>query len=197
MDKRVILVTGTPCVGKTTLSKRLAEKISGQYVNLTEFAEAQNLIVEEDLARDTAIIDEVKMRRKLKQLITKSENNTIIVDGHYAAAVTPKALVSYVFVLRRNPHQLRDLMTQRGYSLQKQSENLSAEILDVCLIEALQKIAPEKICELDISDKSVEETLTTVINILDGKQRCYIGTIDWLGMLEREGQTDQFLNSKS
>jgi len=197
MDKRVILITGTPCVGKTTLAKRLTDTLSAEYVNLTELAEAENLIVEKDPQRDTAIIDEVKMRRKLKHLITKSKNENVIIDGHYAAAVTPKALVTNVFVLRRNPHQLRELMTQRGYRPKKQSENLSAEILDVCLMEALQKLPTEKICELDITDKTLEETLATVVAVLDGKQRCYVGTVDWLGLLEREGKTDQYLDSKT
>ncbi len=197
MNKRVILITGTPCVGKTTLAKKLAETLNAQYINLTELAETENLILEKDPQRDTAIINEIKMRRKLKQLITKSENANVIIDGHYATAVTPKMLVTHVFVLRRNPHQLREFMTQRGYNQQKQSENLSAEILDVCLVEALQKQPTEKICELDISDKPLEETLAQVIAVLEGKQRCYIGTVDWLGMLEREGKTDQYLNIRT
>lgn len=193
MGKRVILVTGTPCVGKTTLAKKLSDVLDAQYVNLTELAKKDNLIVEEDLQRETAVIDEVRMRRKLKQLITKSENATIVIDGHYAAAVAPKALVTHVFVLRRNPHELRTLMVQRGYSMRKQSENLSAEILDVCLVEALQKQSADKVCELDVSGKSVDDTLSRVLAVLDGREGCFTGVVDWLGMLEREGKADQFL----
>jgi adenylate kinase len=193
MDKHVILITGTPCVGKTTLAQKLAQTLNAQYVNLTELAETENLIKEKDPQRDTAIIDEAKMRRKLKQLIEKTENANIIIDGHYAAAVTPKLLVSHIFVLRRHPKQLRELMQKRGYTQQKQSENLSAEILDVCLVEALQKYPEEKICELNITNKTIDETLTEVLNVLEGKQKCNIGTVDWLGMLEREGKTDEYL----
>jgi adenylate kinase len=193
MDKHVILITGTPCVGKTTLAQKLAQTLNAQYVNLTELAETENLIKEKDPQRDTAIIDEAKMRRKLKQLIEKTENANIIIDGHYAAAVTPKLLVSHIFVLRRHPQQLRELMQKRKYTQQKQSENLSAEILDVCLVEALQKYPEEKICELNITNKTIDETLTEVLNVLEGKQKCNIGTVDWLGMLEREGKTDEYL----
>ena len=197
MEKRVILVTGTPCVGKTTLCQKLNNLLSGFYINLTEFAQKENLIIEKDPQRDTAIIDETKMRRKLKQIIKKTENPNIIIDGHYAASIIPKALVTNIFVLRRNPYQLREFMKHRGYSLQKQSENLSAEILDVCLMEAIQKQAIEKICELDVSNQTLQETLTIVNLVLDGKQRCNIGTVDWIGLLEKEGKTDEYLNTEN
>src|SRR5512135_116133 len=89
MNKRVILITGTPAVGKTTIAKKLAEKTNATYINLTELAEKENLIKSEDKTRNTKIIDETKMRRKLKTIIDKTQND-IVIDGHYAAAVTPK-----------------------------------------------------------------------------------------------------------
>ncbi len=192
MNKRVILITGTPAVGKTTLAKKLQEKIGAFYINLTELAKKENLILEEDKARDTKIIDEVKMRRKLRNAIEKTESD-IIIDGHYAAAVTPKALVTNVFVLRRYPTELRELMKRRGYSQLKQNENLCAEILDVCLVEAVKKQNREKVCELDITGKTVDQTLDEVLKVLEGKRKCYHGCVDWLGMLERDGKVDEFL----
>lgn len=194
MNRQVILVTGTPCVGKTTLSKQLSEDLKAFYVNLTALAEKENLIESRDKERDTAIISEAKMRRKLKQLIENSDSEIIIVDGHYAAAVTPKQLVTYIFVLRRNPHELRDFMQKRGYNSQKQAENLSAEILDVCLVEALQEFPREKICELDLTGKTLNETLTAVKDVLAGKQKCSVGKVDWLGLLVQEGTADEYLN---
>jgi adenylate kinase len=192
MANRVILVTGTPAVGKTTVARRLAEHQSADYVNLTEFAYKENLVLEEDKSRKTAIIDEAKMRRKLKALIRESKKN-VVVDGHYAAAVTPKSMVTNVFVLRRNPIQLRELMRKRQYDEAKQKENLEAEILDVCLVEALSKQEKSKVCELDVSDKTVNETLNEILDVLEGKRGCYVGCVDWLGMLEREGKTAEFL----
>ncbi len=192
MDKRVILVTGTPAVGKTTLALKLAERIKAQYVNLTDLAKTEKLILEEDRQRETAVIDETKMRRKLRNIIQKTPSD-LVVDGHYAAAVVPKAAVSKVFVLRRNPFELREFMRKRDYSEAKQKENLSAEILDVCLVEAIQKQGEEKVCELDVSGQPVEKTLASVLAVLEGKKTCYVGCVDWLGMLEREGKTDEFL----
>ena len=192
MNKRVILITGTPAVGKTTLALKLAQTLKAQYVNLTELSEKEHLALEEDKQRQTTVIDEAKMRRKLRDLIEKAETD-LVIDAHYAAAVTPKAYVTNVFVLRRNPKELQEFMQKRGYSQAKQEENLAAEILDVCLVEAVSKQQKEKICELDVTDKPIEETLNRVLAILEGKQTCQVGCVDWLGMLEREGKLDLYL----
>jgi adenylate kinase len=192
MNKHVILITGTPAVGKTTLAKKLAEQLKAQYINLTDLAKTESLVLGEDKDRDTTIIDETKMRRKLRSIIEKTQTD-VIIDGHYGAAVTPKTLVTNVFVLRRNPIELREFMKNLGYTQKKQEENLSAEILDVCLVEALSKQNKENICELDVTGKPVENTLNDISAVLDGKKKCYTGCVDWLGMLEREGKTDEFL----
>jgi adenylate kinase len=194
MDKRVILVTGTPATGKTTLAKKLAAHLNAQYVNLTELAKKENLIQETDEARDTAVVDEAKMRQKLKQLIAKTQGD-IVIDGHFAAAVTPKPQVTNVFVLRRNPKELQEAMRQRGYSPAKQDENLEAEILDVCLIEALQKQDRQNVCELDVTGKTVDETLQEVLAVFEGKDQCHVGEVDWISTLEREGTLDKYLKT--
>ena len=194
MNKRVILITGTPAVGKTTLANKLAQKLNAQYVNLTELTIQEHLAKTEDKERGTTVIDETKMRRKLKTIIEKTETD-LIIDGHYAAAVTPKAQVTNVFVLRRNPVELREFMKRRNYSQAKQDENLAAEILDVCLVEALQKQEKQKICELDVTGKTADETLTEVLAVLNGKKQCYVGTVDWMGLLEREGKLDEYLKT--
>jgi len=190
--KRVILITGTPCTGKTTTAKQLVQKLNADYINLTDFAIAYNLTLGEDTERQTTIIDEDSMQRKLKETIEASANSNIIVDGHYAAAVTPTDQVTNVFVLRRNPKELKEFMQKSGFNDAKLNENLSAEILDSCLIEAIQT-QQGKVCEMDVTGKTVEENLAEILEVLDRGKKCGVGFVDWLGMLEREGLTDQFL----
>ena len=194
MGKRVMLVTGTPGVGKTTLAKKLAEKLNAEYVNLTELSEKANLAKAKDKIRGTNIIDEAKMHREIKTMIEKSQTD-LVIDGHYAAAVTPKAYVTHIFVLRRNPVELRRVMRQLGFNAAKQEENLAAEILDVCLVEALHNQEKEKICELDVTGKTTEETLGEVLEVIDHKKQCFVGVVDWLGLLEREGKLDEYLKT--
>jgi adenylate kinase len=194
MKKRVILITGTPCTGKTTTAKQLAAKLDAQYINLTDYAKTYDLTSGEDKQRKTTIIDEEKMRTKLTETINAADKANIIIDGHYASAVTPANLVTKVFVLRRNPKELKQFMQKCGFEGAKLWENLSAEILDVCLIEAVQAQSG-KICELDVTGRTVEEVTNEIMDVLEKGKKCYAGIVDWLGMLEREGLTDQYLKA--
>jgi len=191
--KQVILITGTPSVGKTTTAQQLTTKTDALYINLTEFAKTHSLTVGEDKTRKTIIIDEQKMRKTISENIEAAENATVIVDGHYAAAVVPKRYVTRAFVLRRNPVELRRFMEKRGFSETKLWENLASEILDVCLVEALQEQEKDKVCELDVTGKTVEAVVEEILAVINENKKCPVGKVDWLGMLEAQGLVDEYL----
>jgi adenylate kinase len=193
MSKRVILITGTPCVGKTTAANLLTSKLDALYINLTDLAIKENLILGRDKQRNTVIVDEGRMKRRIRKIIKESEKNNIVIDGHYAASVVPIELVSYVFVLRRDPVELKKMMKKCRYSERKLTENLASEILDVCLVEALNVHEPAKICELDITGRSPEKVLKEILTVLHDHSKCSVGIVDWLGKLENEGLLDEFL----
>jgi adenylate kinase len=194
MDKRVILVTGTPCVGKTAVARQLSRKLDALYINLTEFAAKENLAVGRDEERKTIIINEDKMRQRLREIIDATGKRSIIVDGHYAAAVVPKSYVTRIFVFRRNPVELRQFMEKRGFQGPKLWENLASEILDVCLFEALREHGKDKVCEVDVTGKTVGSVVTEVLAVLENRKKCRVGCVDWLGMLEAQGVLDDYLN---
>jgi adenylate kinase len=193
MSKSVILITGTPCVGKTTVANQLTTELDALYINLTDLANKHNLTIGEDQERKTTVIDEEKMRRKIGETINTAKESNIIVDGHYAPTVVPKRYVTRIFVLRRNPIELRSFMEKCGFSETKLRENLAAEILDVCLIEALRAHKKEKVCELDITGKTVENISRQIIAIKDKREKCIAGCVDWLGMLEKQGLVGEYL----
>jgi adenylate kinase len=193
MSKQVILITGTPCVGKTTVAHQLSKELDALYVNLTELATKENLIIGQDEKRKSIIINEDKMRRKMREIIAKTEKSNVIIDGHYAAAVVPKSHVARIFVLRRNPVELREFMEKCGFQGLKLWENLAAEILDVCLVEALRLHEKEKVCELDVTGKTVENVVAEILAVLASRKKCRVGCVDWLGMLETQGVLDDYL----
>jgi len=86
-------------------------------------------------------------------------------------------------------------MQKCGFDEPKLYENLAAEILDNCLVEAFQFHAePSKVCELDATSKTVEELVEEISEVLKTGV-CYAGFVDWLGMLEKEGVLDQYLKA--
>ncbi|MFA5572484.1 MAG: AAA family ATPase [Crenarchaeota archaeon] len=190
--KHVILITGTPSVGKTTTAKALTEKLNAEYINLTDYAKNNNLILSDDKERCTSIVNEEAMQQKLAQTINTTNNQNIIIDGHYASAVTPTQHKVQVFVLRRHPKELKTFMEQKGYTGNKLYENLQAEIIDVCLGEAVQFHAG-RICELDVTGKTPQKIVEDILDILQKRKTCIVGTVDWMGTLEKEGTLDQYL----
>jgi len=190
--KRVILVTGTPCVGKTVVSRLLASRLNGLHINLAELVKQERLISGVDKARKTLIADMKKVSERVQEIMRDCEED-VIVDGHYAVDVVPQKDVHLVFVLRRHPEELKAFMENRGFRNRKLWENLAAEILDVCLSEAVAACGLDKVCEIDTSDRSVEEVVEDMILILEGKQECKVGTVDWLARLDEDEQLQEFL----
>ncbi len=183
-------------MGKTTVAHKLASNLDALYVGITELVKTEKLITNVDADRKTLIADTKKVSKKLQETIAQSECN-IIIEGHYAADVTPNKEVTTVFVLRRDPHKLKSVLEKRGYNEKKIWENISAEILDVCLCDALSACGAGKVCEIDVSGKTVEAVVEEIIQVLEKKQECRSGTVDWLGKLENEGQLEEFLKKIS
>jgi len=190
--RKVILVTGTPGVGKTTVSQKLASKLDALYIGITELVKKQKLITSVDEERKTLIADTEKVSKQLQEILAKTEGN-IIIEGHYAVDVVPKKDVNTVFILRRDPRELKSALEKRGYEEKKLWENLAAEILDVCLWDALSACGADKVCEIDVSGKTVETVVEEMMLVLEKRRDCRHGIVDWLGKLEDEGQPGEFL----
>jgi adenylate kinase len=105
----------------------------------------------------------------------------------------PKKYVSTVFVLRRDPRQLEAVLEGRGYDSNKVWENLTAEILDVCLCDTLSVYGSDQVCEIDVSGKTADTVVEEATLVLEKKETCKQGTVDWLKKLENDGHLEEFL----
>lgn len=191
--KRVILVTGTPGVGKTSVARVLASRIDAVHVNLTELATEEKLVLEFDADRQTHIVDEAKVKHRLVEIIENTLQD-VVIEGHYAVFVAPKNAVTHAFVLRRNPIELKKILEDRGFSGLKLWENLAAEILDTCLVDALNFTGESvKVCEVDVTGKTVSEVADEILAVLKNERECFYGIVDWLGLLEQKGVLDEYL----
>ena len=189
--KRVILVTGTPGVGKSTVSSLLASRLGARHVDLGELVKRENLIIGVDEARGTLVVDTGKISKRLEKIIEDCERD-IVIDGHYAVDVVPAKEVYLVLVLRRDPDELKKLMEARGFKEGELWENLAAEILDVCLWDSVKVCGLGKVCEINASGKEIGEVVEDMISALEEKGRRRVGVVDWLGKLDREGRLRDF-----
>jgi adenylate kinase len=181
----VLVLTGVPGVGKTTVSERLADMIGGAHIDLSAFAEGEGLTVGWDERRETAIVDMNAVRERLDRVLN-STSGPLVIEGHFAADVVPSDVASFIFVLRRAPWVLKDELEARGYGMEKVWENVDAELLGVCLVEAMEAYGTERVCELDTTDLTETETAEAILSMIDGRVPCQMGMIDWLGRVESE-----------
>ncbi len=190
--KRVILITGTPGVGKTAVSHLLASTLNAAHIDLTKLVKREKLTSGIDKTRGTLIADTEKVSERVQEIIRGCERD-VIIDGHYAVDVLQAKDIHLVFVLRRDPEELKEMMEKRGFKERKLWENLAAEILDVCLCGTVQACGFEKVCEIDVSGKGIKQVVEEIVLVLERKRKCSLGIVDWLGKLEREGRLQDFL----
>jgi adenylate kinase len=189
----VIIVTGTPGVGKSTISKELSSQLGCRLVSVGDLVKDERLYAQVDRKRDTLVADMEKTSKRLRYIVSGS-SGTLIVEGHYAVDVVPVESVKLVFVLRRDPEELREVLRSRSYREEKVRENVAAEILDVCLYDAVDRCGAEKVCEVNVTGRKADEVVSEIQQVIQGKKKCRIGAVDWLGKLDSEGKIDEYLN---
>jgi len=171
-----IIITGTPGVGKTSVSKKVASILNAKYVNLADFVKSNKLFLEYDDELNSYIIDEEKTRKILRRLL--KEYSRVVVDTHILTVFDPNA-VDLVIVLRLNPKILLKRLKERNYSLSKIKVNIQAEMLGVCLSEAVEIFGLDKVAEVDTTARNLEEVVREVLNAIDYPNKYKPGKVDW------------------
>lgn len=181
--RKIIIITGVPGTGKTTVSNIIAEKTNFRHLDISKLALKSGLIVDEDAQRETRIVDVNALSQEISETINSTDQN-IVIEGHFAHELVDPDYVDLVFVLRRAPWELREELEFRDYPLEKVKENLEAEILGVNLYEALKSQNNEHICEIDTTHQSPRETSEEILSIIKGELPCLRGEIDWVSEQE-------------
>ncbi|MBS7631578.1 adenylate kinase family protein [Candidatus Bathyarchaeota archaeon] len=185
MEKRVYIFTGVPGVGKTSAAVRLAERLDASYVNLSTLVIEKNLYSSKDEANDAFEVDVEKAHPVIKHLI-ESSNRTLVIDGHLASDIVDRESASLVFVLRRAPWILKSELEVRGYSKEKVRENIEAELIGVCLTDAIRVFGANRVCEIDTTSKSIDMIVEEALSMIHGERRCLSSVVDWLALADPE-----------
>lgn len=170
-------------MGKTTISRMVSGRLGCPLIEISELAREEGLITGYDEGRGTEVVDLEGVERRVAEIIEASEG-PLVVEGHFAYDVVPREAVSHAFVLRRAPWVLQKELMARGYSDEKVRENVEAELIDVCLMEAVEALNPEVVCEVDTTSVSPDEVVDEVLAIMEGREPCRRGLFDWLGWPE-------------
>ncbi len=173
----IIALTGTPGTGKTSVAEALQSK-GFEVVDLNKVVHNKDFLVGRDKKRASDIVDIEKLNKYI--LDNYSGKDIVFIEGHLSHLLKS---AEKIIVLRCYPDKLRKNLSKKGWNEEKIKENIEAEILDIILCETVEIHPKKNIFEINASDKSVEDILTLIIEIIKNKfkniEKYKIGKIDW------------------
>ena len=169
-----IFITGTPCTGKTTV----ASKLNGRLIKINELAISNDFILGIDDEKGYKVIDIEKLSDYVYSLIANCSEK-LIFEGHLSHLCEG---ASKVIVLRVRPEILEKRLMARNYSEAKIRENLEAEAMGVCSMEAYENY-DDDVIELDVSDLSIDEVEDLVEDAIAGNVDSPVGSVDFMEWL--------------
>ncbi len=187
---KAIVIGGTPGTGKTETAEILSERLGLRVLSLGELAREHDCLSTHDDERDTEVIDEDCLVQALVEILDE-EGEDIIIEGHYIDLV-PSYRVKLAIILRTHPDELKRRLADRDYKEDKIRENVEAEVIGVCQLDALDAFGEGRVVEIDttgINANAVAEGIIEQLNSPDTTVR-----IDWMQKLESEGKLDQYLD---
>lgn len=149
----VILVTGTPGVGKTTFSAMLAERFNMLHVPVSALISEKHLWNEKDESRDCTIYDEQLLDDEIRNILHEHPDGGIVFDFH-CSDICPIDSIDFVIVLTCDSDILYQRLLERGYGPDKIKENVEAEIFRVILDEVIEDFPENKIVTFQSNEVS-------------------------------------------
>ncbi|NOZ80176.1 MAG: AAA family ATPase [DPANN group archaeon] len=153
-DRQLILITGTPGTGKTTIAQKLAKDLDYEHIELSRLIKIHGWHEGYDRSAHSFIVDEAKLRKQLSLFLrgnapgNQQDHRRIIIDTHLTAILGPSKPVLVIITGCRLKTLFRRLKARR-YPQKKIRENLDAEIFEVCRTDAEKRYGPEKVIDYD------------------------------------------------
>ncbi|AFK50936.1 nucleotide kinase-like protein [Thermogladius calderae 1633] len=177
---KCLVVAGTPGVGKSTVSRLLAERIGGTHVDLSELVVREGLYDYYDPETNSYVISEERVSARVRELCESSSGT--VISTHYPEVLDSK-VVDLVVVLRLDPRVLITRLRKRGWNDKKVAENVMAEVLSVVLTNVVARFGTGKVVEVDVTGKTPEEVVDELLRkVREGAAPA--GYVDWLSVVD-------------
>ncbi len=168
-----VALTGTPGTGKTTASERLPYST----IQLNDAVREHDLWTEEDTDRDSLVVDVDALAEWVDDHV--ESERVVVLESHLAHLLDADRVV----VLRCRPDVLESRLRERGESARKAAENAESEALDVVLSESVQEHGPERVYEIDTTERTPEAVASEIEAVVEGDREPSAGTVDFTDYL--------------
>jgi len=178
----MLVLTGTPGVGKHTVSEELAKTLDYEIVDVNKEAIKAGMS-----KRDDSIdVDVEQMQELLKGMLTEKS----LIVGHLAVYVISKTRVSKAIVLRKNPYDLIQIYEKRNYTDEKKNDNLGSEVLGTITYDSIKKFGNDKTFQVNMTSLTTEQTVKKIVGIVCDNSGGDM--VDWLTEISKKNDFKKF-----
>lgn len=190
-----VVVSGTPGVGKHTISIELSRMLNGiPILDINKVIISENLLIPSSSSSCGNEVNIEKTFNSLKSILATKEYDDAIIVGHLAPYVVDPVLVDFIIILRRSPYELKKIYEIRSYSKKKIYDNVVSEILGIISYDFLKKFNKKDISEIEISENVLPcMSAQKIIDMYTNKNLREFGIIDWLPLIQDDPQMVKFL----
>ena len=187
-----VFITGTPGTGKTTTSRILATELGARYVEPKILLRRKGLDYVYDQKRKTRIVSLRRLRNAIYERAARTDHG-LVIDSHIPLETGPFPRLLRVIVLRCDPIVLERRLERKRWSKPKIGENLQAEILDICLWDAVKNHGWNKILEIDTTEKAPGQVVRLIMRDLCKRRVQKQPKVNWLSNMKRKGILIRYL----
>ncbi len=178
----IVLVLGTPGVGKSKLGRSLARQLDRGFVDLGLLVRQERLYKRFDQRTKSYEIDERRVRDYIQDEFGQKRN--IVIATHSIGRSIPSKKVRLAIVLRLDPVKLYRRLRARRWTRQKAWENTECELIDVCFEEAVRVFGKERVVEIDTTNLSHSRVLSMALAAVNVKRKFPEAHVDWLSVYD-------------
>jgi adenylate kinase len=178
--ENIIIVTGTPGVGKTALSKLIAKTTRAIYLNIGDHVKGEKLYSNFDRSTRSYVIDERRLRESLYRFFRAHDQRKMVIETHWLGRFMPKRPGMVAIVVRLDPVILARRLKARNWPKRKAWENVEAELIDLSLYESLKFLGAKRVYEIDATQEGPRELLQEVLRLMSAGKGWNGLTPNWL-----------------
>lgn len=160
--KGLVIITGTPGSGKSTVANVLIKKLGMVRIDWHNLVKKNpNINLGYNRKKQSYDLDVKILAGEIRKLMKENPSTQFVFDTHISHLL-PKSMVRLAIVMKcSNLKKLKKRLEDRRYNKRKVQDNMDAEIFEVCLDETAER--GHKFIVIDSAKRLIQKEIATKV----------------------------------